>query len=63
LLSSVRRDPTPDNPLTQAVSYDDAKAGAAIAVQSFSVLQNFIPHLLVLATVGCFYRATFSPRH
>lgn len=41
--------------LTQAVAYDDAKAGAAIAVQSFGDFQNFHPHLHVLATDGCFY--------
>ena len=41
--------------LTQAVAYDDAKAGAAVAVQSFGDFQNFNPHLHVLATDGCFY--------
>jgi len=41
--------------LTQAVPYDDAKAGAAIAVQSFGDFQNFNPHLHALATDGCFY--------
>jgi len=41
--------------LTQAIPYDDAKAGAAIAVQSFGDFQNFHPHLHVLATDGCFY--------
>jgi hypothetical protein len=41
--------------LTQAVPCDDAKAGAAIAVQSFGDFQNFNPHLHVLATDGCFY--------
>ena len=41
--------------LTQAVAYDDAKAGAAIAVQSFGDFQNFHPHLHVLSTDGCFY--------
>ena len=41
--------------LTQAVPYDDAKAGAAVAVQSFGDFQNFHPHLHVLATDGCFY--------
>jgi hypothetical protein len=35
--------------------YDDAKAGAAVAVQSFGDFQNFHPHLHVLATDGCFY--------
>ena len=29
--------------LTQAVPYDDAKAGAAVAVQNFGDFQNFIP--------------------
>ncbi len=41
--------------MTQAAAYDDAKAGAAIAVQSFGDFQNFHPHLHVLATDGCFY--------
>jgi len=41
--------------LTQALPYDDAKAGAAIAVQCFGDFQNFNPHLHVLATDGCFY--------
>jgi len=41
--------------LTQAVPYDDAKAGAAVAVQSFGDFQNFHPHLHVLSTDGCFY--------
>ena len=41
--------------LTQDVAYDDAKAGAAVAVQSFGNFQNFHPHLHVLATDGCFY--------
>lgn len=31
--------------LTQAVPYDDVKAGATIAVQSFGDFQNFNPHL------------------
>ena len=35
--------------------YDDAKAGATVAVQSFGDFQNFHPHLHVLATDGCFY--------
>ncbi len=30
--------------LTQALPYDDAKAGAAIAVQSFGDFQNLHPH-------------------
>ncbi len=41
--------------LTQAVPYDGAKPGAAVAVQSFGDFQNFHPHLHVLATDGCFY--------
>ena len=41
--------------LTQAIRYDDAKAGDTIAVQSFGDFQNFHPHLNVLATDGCFY--------
>jgi hypothetical protein len=41
--------------LSQTVPYDDAKVGAAIAVQSFGDFQNFNPHLHVLATGGCFY--------
>ncbi len=41
--------------LTQTGAYDDAKAGAAVAVQSFGDFQNFHPHLHVLATDGCFY--------
>jgi hypothetical protein len=40
--------------LTQAIAYDDAKAGAAVAVQSVGDFQNFHPHLHVLATDGCF---------
>ena len=39
----------------QAVPHDDAKPGAAIAVQSFGDFQNFNPHLHVLATDGCLY--------
>jgi hypothetical protein len=41
--------------LTQAIADNDAKAGAAVAVQSFGDFQNFHPHLHVLATEGCFY--------
>jgi hypothetical protein len=41
--------------LTHAIDNDDAKAGAAVAVQSFGDFQNFHPHLHVLATDGCFY--------
>jgi hypothetical protein len=42
--------------LTQALPYDDAKAGAAIAVQNFGDFQNFNPHLHALATNSCFYK-------
>jgi hypothetical protein len=35
--------------------YDDAKAGAAVAVQSFGDFQNFNSHLHVICTDGCFY--------
>jgi hypothetical protein len=38
-------------------AYDDAKPGAAIAVQSFGDFQNFNTHLHVLAADGCFYNA------
>jgi len=41
--------------LRQAAAYNDAKSGAAKAVQSFGDFQNFNPHLHVLATDGCFY--------
>ncbi len=41
--------------MTQTVAYDDAKAGVAVAVQSFGDFQNYHPHLHVLATDGCFY--------
>jgi hypothetical protein len=41
--------------LTQAVPYDDSKAGAAVAVQSFGDFQNFNSHLHVICTDGCFY--------
>ena len=41
--------------MIQIVPYDDAKAGAAIAVQSFGDFQNFHPHLHVLCTDGCLY--------
>jgi hypothetical protein len=44
--------------LTQAVPYDDAKPGAAIAVHSFGDFQNFNPLLHVPATDGCFYNDT-----
>ena len=36
--------------LTQAIPYDDAKAGAAVAVQSFGDFQNFNSHLHVICT-------------
>ncbi len=35
--------------------YDDAKAGAGIAVQSFGDLKNFNSHLHVICTDGCFF--------
>ncbi|MCP4184316.1 MAG: IS91 family transposase, partial [Hyphomicrobiales bacterium] len=41
--------------LTQAVPYEDATPGAAIAVQSFGDFQNFNPHLHIISTDGCFY--------
>ena len=41
--------------MTEAVAYDDAKAGAEVAVKSFGDFQNFHPHLPVLATGSCFY--------
>jgi hypothetical protein len=41
--------------LAQGVTYNDAKAGAAVAVQSFGDFQNFHPHLHILSTDGCFY--------
>ena len=56
--------------MTQTVTYDDAKAGGAVAVQSFGLrlvgqaygsesdFQNFHPHLHILATDGCFYNDT-----
>ena len=42
--------------MTQTVTYDDAKAGGAVAVQSFGDFQNFNPHLHVIVTDGCFYK-------
>ena len=39
----------------QAVALDDAKPGAAIAVQSFGDFLHYNPHLHVLATDGFFY--------
>ncbi len=44
--------------LAQAIAYDDARAGAAVAVQSFGDFQYFHPHLHVLATDGCFCNDT-----
>jgi hypothetical protein len=41
--------------LVGLLPYDDAKPGAAVAVQSFGDFQNFHPHLHVLTTDGCFY--------
>ena len=41
--------------LTQAVAHDDAKPGAAIAIQTFGDFLNFNSHVHVLATDGCFY--------
>ena len=41
--------------LRQAVSYEDAVAGAVIAIQSFGDFLNFNPHLHIIATDGCFY--------
>ena len=41
--------------LTQAVPYDDSRAGAAVAVQPFGDFQNFNSHLHVICTDGCFY--------
>ena len=43
--------------LRQAVSYEDAVAGAVIAIQSFGDFLNFNPHLHIIATDGCFYGA------
>ena len=36
-------------------THDDAKSGAAIAVQSFGDLKNFNSHLHVICTDGCFF--------
>ena len=41
--------------LKQTVPYDDAVAGAVIAVQSFGDFLGFNSHLHVIATDGCFY--------
>jgi hypothetical protein len=38
--------------LTQAIAYGDAKAGAAIAVQSFSDFQNFNPQFRIFRLSG-----------
>ena len=40
--------------LSQAAPCEDAKPGAAIAVQSFGDFQNFNPYLHVIATDGYF---------
>jgi hypothetical protein len=40
--------------LKQAVCFDDAVAGAAIAVHTFGDFQQFNPHLHLIATDGCF---------
>jgi hypothetical protein len=40
--------------LKQAVSFDDAVPGAAIAVHTFGDFQQFNPHLHLIATDGCF---------
>jgi hypothetical protein len=41
--------------LKQAVPFDDAMPGAAIAVHRFGDFQQFNPHLHLIATDGCFY--------
>jgi hypothetical protein len=41
--------------LKQTVPYEDAVAGAVIAVQSFGDFLGFNSHLHVMATDGCFY--------
>jgi hypothetical protein len=40
--------------LKQAVSFDDAVPGAAVAVHTFGDFQQFNPHLHLIATDGCF---------
>jgi len=40
--------------LKQAVLFDDAVPGAAIAVHTFGDFQQFNPHLHIIATDGCF---------
>ena len=40
--------------LKQSVPFDDAVAGAAIAVHTFGDFQQFNPHLHLIATDGCF---------
>jgi len=42
--------------------YEDANAGAAIAVQSFGDLKNFNSHQDVIHTDGCFFLATVRSR-
>lgn len=41
--------------LTQAVPYDETRAGASVAVQSFDDFQHFHLHLHVLTCDGRFY--------
>lgn len=41
--------------MKQTVPYEDAVAGAVIAVQSFGDFLGFNSHLHVMATDGCFY--------
>ena len=40
--------------LKQAVPFDDAVPGAAVAVHTFGDFQQFNPHLHLIATDGCF---------
>ena len=42
--------------LKQAVPFDDAVPGAAIAVHTFGEFQQFNPHLHLIVTDGCFLR-------
>ncbi len=47
--------------LKQSVPFDDAVAGAAIAVHTFGDFQQYNPHLHLIATDGCFTRhGTFT---
>ena len=47
--------------LKQAVPFDDAAAGSAIAVHTFGDFLKFNPHLHIIATDGCFSsRGTFT---